>query len=83
MATTSYTPTVQNSILAALATGPKTHRELHVAVSADMAFNHRIHVTPQNVRSRCAELVRSGLVESRGCTKSRRSDRSVTLWARA
>lgn len=82
MATNSFTPTVQNSILAALATGPKTHRELHVAVSADMAFNHRRYVTPQNVRSRCAELVRSGLVVQRGCTDSRRSNRKVSLWAR-
>lgn len=78
----TYTPTVQNSIITALTTGPKTHRELHVAVSADLAFNHRISVSPQSVRSRCSELVRQGLVKECGKTSSRRSNRSVTLWGR-
>lgn len=80
---TNNTKTIQNSILTALESGPKTHRELHVAVSADMAFNHKVDVTPQNVRSRCAELVQSGYVKPCGRTKSRRDrTRSVTLWAR-
>lgn len=80
----NHSPAVQNAVLSALATGPKTHRELHVFVSAEMAFNHDIEVTAQNVRSRTSELVRQGLVRPAGQTKSRKDDRrSVTLWARA
>lgn len=83
MSKPSFAPTVQNIILDALATGPKTHRELHVAVSAVMAFNHDRDVTPQNVRSRCSELVRQGLVKPAGSTCSRKDTRrSVTLWGR-
>lgn len=79
----SHAPEVQNAVLDALSSGPKTHRELHVAVSAVMA--HRgVEVTPQNVRSRTSELFRTGLVRPAGRTKSRKDTRrSVTLWARA
>jgi hypothetical protein len=79
----SYTRTVQNSILDTLATGAKTHREIHVAVSSFMAWQHGIRVTPQNVRSRCAELVSIGMVKQAGTTKSHRFDRTVNLWTRA
>lgn len=83
MGKTTYTPTIQNIILDTLATGPKTHRELHVAVSAVMAFNHERDVTPQNVRSRCSELVRAGFVKPAGrCASRKDNSRSVTLWSR-
>ncbi len=78
----SYTRTVQNAILDALATGAKTHREMHVAVSSVMAWRHGVRVTPQNVRSRCAELVAIGMVQSGGTTRSHKYDRQVTLWKR-
>jgi hypothetical protein len=84
MSKQSYAPAIQNSVLSALSTGPKTHRELHVIVSAEMVFNHGVEVTQQNVRSRTSELARQGLVRPAGRVKSRKDERrSVTLWARA
>ncbi len=67
-----------NYIVQALSTGPKTHRELHVHVSAAMAWNHAIKVTPQDVRSRTAELVQRGQVRYNGTT--RRNGRKVYLF---
>ncbi len=67
-----------NYIIQALSTGHKTHRELHVHVSAAMAWNHGIKVSPQDVRSRTAELVQRGQVREGGTT--RRNGRDVYLW---
>ncbi len=84
MPKTSYAPAIQTAVLSALSTGPKTHRELHVIVSSEMAFNHGVVVTPQNVRSRTSELARTGLVRQAGRVQSRKNERhTVTLWARA
>ena len=78
MPKTNRSATKYNYIIQALSTGHKTHRELHVHVSAAMAWNHGVKVSPQDVRSRTAELVQRGQVRNSGIT--RRNGRKVYLF---